>query len=127
MISKELYLAFRQELDKMWVPVILDNLECIEYIQYDGKIVGMVAGEIGYIDCVYVLPEYRRKGLAKMAVLEWYARYGSPSTQLHIIHENKTALKFWHSLFKLKMLETNITDALYEIICRKDSTDESTL
>lgn len=123
MNKKEMYLAFRKELDEIWVPVILDNIECIEYIQYDGKIVGMVAGDVGYIDCVYVLPEYRRKGLAKRAVLEWYARYGTPSTQLHIIHQNKVALKFWHSLFILKMIETNITDALYKIICRKENNE----
>lgn len=119
MTNKEMYLAFRKELDEIWVPVILDRLEYIEYIQYDGKTVGMVAGDIGYIDCVYVLPEYRRKGLAKKAVLEWHARYGTPSTRLHIIHKNKVALKFWHSLFNLKMIETNITDALYEILCQK--------
>jgi ribosomal protein S18 acetylase RimI-like enzyme len=116
MRTLDMYLQFRQELDKIWVPLLLDRLECVEHIVCDGKTVGMVAGEIGYIDCVYVLPEYRRKGLAKRAVLEWYARYGEPSTRLHIINNNETAKKFWNNLFQLKPLEVNITDTLYEIV-----------
>ena len=114
----ELYLKFREELDRICVPTILNVLEHIEYIICDGKIVGLVGGNIGYIDVVYVLPEYRRKGLAKKAVLEWYNRYQSPyvHTKLHIINNNFPALHFWESIFDIREIEHNDIDTLYKII-----------
>ncbi|MBQ8540551.1 MAG: GNAT family N-acetyltransferase [Clostridia bacterium] len=114
----ELYLKFRQELDKICVPVILENLKCVEYIEHDGKTVGMVGGVLGYIDIVYVLPEYRRKGLAKKAVLEWYNKYQAPyeNTRLHIINNNIPALNFWKSIFELWEVGHNEFDTLYEIL-----------
>lgn len=127
MTSKELYLAFRRELDEMCVPLILEECECTEYLVCDGKIVGMVTGTPTYIDCVYVVPGYRRKGLAKRAVLEWYERYRSryEPVRLHIINNNEVAKKFWHSLFALDSLGSNNVDTLYEILHRKDASDES--
>ena len=117
----ELYLKFRQELDKICVPVILETLNCVEYIMYDGKTVGMVGGVLGYIDVVYVLPEYRRKGLAKKAVLEWYNRYKTPyeNTRLHIINNNDIALNFWKSIFELWEIDHNEIDTMYEILSVK--------
>lgn len=118
MNSIEMYKEFRKELDEMCIPLILDEMDCIEYIVCDGKTVGMVCGTIGYIDCVYVLPEYRRKGLAKRAVLEWYARYQKPyeNTRLYIINNNEVAKKFWNSLFELTAVQSCGVDTLYEII-----------
>lgn len=117
-IGVELYLKFRQELDKLCVPVILDNLCFVECIVCDGKTVGIVGGDRGYIDVVYVLPEYRRKGLAKRAVLEWYNRYKAPyeNTRLHIINNNIPALQFWNSIFDLWEIGHNEIDTLYEIL-----------
>ena len=116
--SLELYLKFREELGRMCVPVILESLECIEHIVYDGRTVGMVGGNSGYIDVVYVLPEYRRQGLAERAVREWFRRYGKNEyTRLHIINNNAPALRFWRKLFDLEMLESNEVDTLYKI-CR---------
>ena len=118
----ELYLKFRRELDTLCVPIILDTLDYVEYIVYDGKTVGMVGGNLGYIDVVYVLPEYRRKGLAKKAVLEWYNRHKSPyeNTKLHIINNNIPALRFWESIFDLWEIGHNEIDTLYEILNVKD-------
>jgi ribosomal protein S18 acetylase RimI-like enzyme len=114
----KLYLKFRQELDKMCVPVILNTLDHIEYITYDEKTVGMVCGNSEYIDAVYVLPKYRRKGFAKTAVLQWYNRYKSPyqNVRLHIINNNIPALKFWNSIFHLRVISANEIDTLYEIL-----------
>ena len=116
-----LYLKFREELDKICVPVILENLDYIVDIKCDGKLVGIVGGNAGYIDVVYILPEYRRKGLAKKAVLEWYKRYKSQyeNTKLHIINNNVLALKFWKSLFRLRAITSNAVDTLYEILKAK--------
>lgn len=118
----ELYLKFREELDRICVPVILDTFDCIEYIVYDRETVGMVVGNHGYIDAVYVLPKYRRKGLAKKAVLEWYNRYRAPheNTRLYIINNNDSALNFWKSLFELREIGHNEIDTLYEILGIKE-------
>ena len=114
--SLELYLKFREELDRMCVPVILESLECIEHIVYDGKTVGIVGGNPDYIDIVYVLPEYRLKGLAERAVREWYRRYGRDTvTTVHIINNNAPALRFWHKLFDLEIVARNEVDSLYVI------------
>lgn len=118
--TTDMYLNFRQELDKIWVPVVIENTDCIEQITHNGEVVGIICGTPYYIDCVYVMPEYRRKGIAKKAVLEYYERYGSDRhIKLHILNNNTVALKFWHSLFNLKPIEQNLTETLYEIICRK--------
>lgn len=125
MNSVEMYFKFREELDKMCVPVIVENLTCVEYIVCDDKVVGMVGGVRGYIDCVYVLPEYRRRGLAKKAVLEWYNRYKSPyeNTRLHIINNNVPALKFWKSIFKLRIIDVNNVDTMYDILGVKEGAE----
>ena len=122
MTKVDLYLKFRAELDKIWVPVWVGLMDCVELICCDDKLVGMVCGDLGYIDVVYVLPEYRRKGLAKTAVLEWWKRYKSAdqNTHLHIINNNEVALRFWNSLFVLREVEKSETDTLYEILMAKD-------
>ena len=113
-----LYREFRNELDKICVPEIL-KCETTKYIMCDGRKVGILCtrdDEWGkYIDCVYIIPEYRRKGLAKSAVMEWYRKHRGKNVRLHIINQNKGAYKFWTSLFDLEELEWNFVDALYRI------------
>lgn len=112
----EMYSKFRQELDKMCIPLILGNV-WIERIYYKDKMVGMLCANEQYIDCVYIEPEYRNKGLAKKKVLEWYEKHkNSPfGIKLHIINNNEVAKKFWNSLFELTELDRNRVDTLYEI------------
>ncbi|MBO5909354.1 MAG: GNAT family N-acetyltransferase [Clostridia bacterium] len=116
----DIYYKFREELDKMVVPDIVESLECVEYIVCDGAIVGMVGGNPDYIDIAYILPEYRRKGLTKRAVMEWYKRYSNGSTRLHIINKNTVAYKFWHKLFELERIGSNPIDTLYQITKAKE-------
>ena len=119
--TEDFYLEFRRELDKIWVPILLENTDCIEQITYNGKPVGIICGTPTYIDCVYVMPEYRKKGIAKKAVLEYYERYGADKPiRVHIINNNTAALKFWNALFKLKPIAENLIDTLYEIEGRVD-------
>lgn len=117
----DLYLKFRAELDKMWIPIWLETMD-VEYICVDDKNIGMVCGSLGYIDAVYILPEYRRKGLAKKAVLDWYNKHKLPyeKTRLHIINNNNVALKFWNSIFVLRAVVKNETETLYEILRVKE-------
>ena len=112
----ELYTDFRKELDKMAIPLIYNELKIIQPIMAEGKTVGVICGATDYIDCVYIMPEYRRKGLARKAVLDFVKGNLHYGIRLHIINTNKVALKFWNSLFVLKYIGSNSVDTLYEII-----------
>ena len=110
----ELYLKFRQELDKVCVPDILQMFDTKE-ITFEGETVGILCASPDYIDCIYILPEYRRKGLAKKAVLEHYLEHRAYDMRLHIIHKNRVAKRFWHSIFDLENVGGNELDGLYRI------------
>lgn len=92
----------------------------IEPIKADGKIVGMVGGLTDYIDCVYVKPEYRRRGLARQAVLKFVEGNLDYGIRLHIINNNNVAYDFWSKIFELKKIGTNAVDTLYEIVKIKE-------
>ena len=112
----DLYKSFRTELDDMCVPLIIDELRIIRPIIADGNVVGMIGGFADYIDCLYVLPEYRRRGLARKAVLEYVEGKFSYGIRLHIINNNEVAKKFWNSLFIMTEVCSNHVDTLYEIV-----------
>lgn len=113
MMNDWYYAKFRQELDKMCIPLILNCVDTRD-IECDGNKVGILCTVDDYIDCVYVLPEYRRKGLAKKAVLDWLKDTKLKEVRLHIIHNNIGAIRFWTSIFDLTILESRELDALYE-------------
>ena len=115
------YLDFRKEIDKICVPEILKYLKTIP-ICYNNKQVGIFCYVIQpthtYIDCIYVEPEYRKKGLATKTVLDFdNAIYDE--IRLHIINENKVAYDFWNSIFDLEEIESNAVDTLYKVVGRK--------
>ncbi len=122
MDNVELYLKFRKELDKICVPEILKCVET-EPIYCDQKKVGIFCHVeqpyFSYIDCLYIEPEYRNRGLATDKVIEWYRKQKKKEIRLHIINENKPALKFWTSLFNLELIEENGIDSLFRIIGEK--------
>ena len=123
----DLYKSFRAELDDMCIPHIIDDLRIIRPIVADGKIVGMIGGFVDYIDCLYVLPEYRRRGLARKAALEYVEGNLGYGIYLHIINNNEAAKKFWHSLFELKEIGSNDIDTMYEIVgVRKEQDHDRT-
>ena len=105
----KLYTKFRKELDKMCIPLIIDELK-VEPIIYKNKIVGMIAYTYNYIECVYVKPRYRRKGLAKAAVEKLIK---GRNMRLHIINNNTVAYKFWNDNFKLEVITSDNVDTLY--------------
>lgn len=114
------YKDFRKELDNMCVPLIIDELKRIEPIIADGVLVGMVGGFTDYIDCVYVKPEYRRKGLARKAVLKFVEDNLNYGIRLRIINNNDVAYNFWSSIFELREIGRNSVDSLYEIVKVKE-------
>lgn len=112
-ITERLYLRFRQELDRMCVKSILGMCETAPIFS-GGKIVGILCTCDNYIDCIYVLPEYRKRGLAKRAVIGFYERNGRHTLRLHIINNNSVALEFWNSIFNLRKIGHSPIDSLYE-------------
>ena len=117
----KMYLKFRNELDKICVPVILSELHMQIYdIKYNNKVVGMMCANPDYIDCVYIQPEYRRKGLAKKQVLNFVKEHIRYGVRLHIINNNEPAKAFWNNLFDLKVVGGNQLDTLYEIVRIKE-------
>lgn len=123
----ELYKQFRQELDDICIPMILDDDEMeITEILYDKKIVGMLCTYQDYIDCIYVLPEYRRKGLAKQTVLDWFRKDWHRSIYLAILHRNMVAKQFWSSLFVLEEVSSNSVDTLYKVVGVKSQDTKET-
>ena len=121
----DLYKSFRAELDDMCIPLIIDELRIVHPVIADGEVVGMIGGFTDYIDCMYVLPEYRKRGLARKAALKYVHGKLSYGIRLRIINNNEVAKKFWHSIFVLKEIGNNSVDTLYEIVdVRKEKTDE---
>ena len=116
-----LYTRFRKELDQLCIPKILASPNInVQDIVYKNKVVGIFCVYPNYIDCVYILPEYRRKGLAKKTILEWFSKHRNQSIRLHIINNNEVAKVFWHQLFDLRVIDFNPIDALYEIVNIKE-------
>lgn len=115
------YLKFRKEIDQICVPEIFKCVKTIP-ICYNNKQVGIFCYAIQpthtYIDCIYVEPEYRKKGLATKTVLDFdNAIYDE--IRLHIINKNKVAHDFWNSIFDLEEIESNAVDTLYKVVGRK--------
>ena len=111
----ELYLQFRRELDKICVPEIL-KLNQPKLIKKDNEVVGLLCASPDYIDCIYILPEHRRKGIAKETLVEHWNENKNYDMRLHIINNNEPALKFWNSIFKIVNLGENEIDTLYRIV-----------
>lgn len=115
----EMYLKFRKELDNICVPEILEYVST-NLIFCGGKQVGifcyLITPEHIYIDCLYIEPEYRRKGLAKKAVLDFYKKCAfQREIRLHIIDKNKVAYGFWNGIFDIESIEGSFVDTLYKI------------
>ena len=112
--EREMYFRFRNEIDSYVLPILIENGAIFKRIEVRKQLVGYLMVIDGYIDGLFVSPGYRREGLGKKAVMEYIQDYGLPKS-LHIVNTNKVAKKFWHSIFKMRMLEKNEVDTLWEI------------
>lgn len=112
--EREMYFRFRNEIDSYVLPILIENGAIFKRIEVRKQLVGYLMVIDGYIDGLFVSPGYRREGLGKKAVMEYIQDYGLPKS-LHIVNTNKVAKKFWHSIFKMRMLEKNEIDTLWEI------------
>ena len=112
--NRRFYALFRRELDRYCIPLIL-NISEISPIFHEGRQVGFLSVVGDYLDGLFILPEYRRMGLGKKAVLEWIEAHGMPRT-LHIVNSNLGAKRFWEELFELAVVDENEVDTLYSIV-----------
>lgn len=112
----QLYRQFRDEIDHYCFP-LLKEMAGDNYIEikYEDKVVGFLIVVCGYVDGLYVEPEYRGKGLAKQAVLN-YLNNGGYINTLHIVNNNDVAKKFWNSILNLEVLDSSPVDTLYRVV-----------
>ena len=114
----KLYKEFRKELDEYAVPLIINNVNYVT-LMYENEKVGFACLVGDYLDAFYILPEYRRKGIGTIMVKNLYKKH--KFKRLHIINRNIPALEFWKKNFKLKEIEFNFCDTLYEIEGEKNN------
>lgn len=113
----QLYKQFRNEIDTLSFPLMRNMAGKDNYreIKYDDRVVGFLIVIRGYVNGIYVEPEYRNKGLARQAVLDYLNEGGFIAT-LHIINTNTVAKKFWNSIFILEEIDTSPVDTLYRVL-----------
>ena len=114
MTQLEMYHRFREEIDDFAYPLIERMANKVVLRKGEEEIGFIMVCENGYIDSMWVNPKYRRQGFGRKLVLDYINKHGMPRT-LHIVNTNKVAKKFWHSIFKMRMLEKNEIDTLWEI------------
>ena len=121
---REMYFAFRNTMDCYCFPLIKEWATKQEgfitlYDENDDKSkrkpVGFLIVIDGYVDGIYVMPEHRRKGIAKKAVMD-YLKNGGVITRLHIIRTNTPALNFWKRIFVLEPENDCPVDVLYNVV-----------
>lgn len=116
---KSLFLDCMREVEAYYVDDLLKQLDSYQ-IYTDGKLVGILLTQPHYIHSVYVLPEYRRQGLAKEAVITWYLNRGDQyvdiPVKLDVVDKNKAAVDFWHCIFDLHVEELDSVSHRYTVI-----------
>lgn len=125
---RDMYLAFRKTMDDYCFPLIKEWATKQKgfitlYDENDDKSkhnpVGFLIVIDGYVDGIYVMPEHRRKGIAKKAVMD-YLKSGGVITRLHIIRTNTPALNFWKSILVLEPENDCPVDVLYHVVRLRD-------
>lgn len=121
MTEKEMYVDFRKTIANLVYPSLVRFAgNGWRQIRCDGKQVGFLCVTDGYVEGIYVEPTYRRRGLARKAVMDYLAD-GWKIDRLHIVGANKGALAFWESMFVLLAIQSDDVETLY--LVGKDKTD----
>ena len=117
--EQQMFLDFRKELDTMCFPVLEKWAErsrkgTMKTMYCNDQKAGFLMVIDGYVEGIYVKPEYRRQGIAEQAVKD-YVDNGGLIDRLHIIKGNDPAWKFWHKLFDLIIIDECDVDRLYSV------------
>jgi len=92
------------------------EIERREQITLNGEVVGVIGGYSNYINCLFVKPEHRRKGLAREAVLKFVEGNLDKGIKIHILNNNAEGIAFFNSVFELNIVYKSEIDTLYEIL-----------
>lgn len=115
--TQAMYMAFRKTIDEYFFPLIkrwAKEQGGYLVLKDEGEPVGFLIVVDGYVDGIYVKPEHRRKGIARKAVID-YINNGGVIERLHVVRSNKTALKFWKSIFVMTVVGSSPVDVLYGV------------
>lgn len=118
MTDCELYIKFRTEIETMYAPYVLAECDEVISITDNDTIVGLLCVKDKYIQGLYILPEHRKRGYGKKAIIDYIKQYGMLK-DLTILNTNHVAKAFWDSLFELEAIETNKIDTYYKITALK--------
>ena len=111
----EMYLDFRKHIDTLCFHGIQKEAGTgYHRIWCGGELAGFLMVINGYVDAIYVKPEYRRQGCGRAAVVNFLIS-GGHIKSLHILNNNKPAKAFWESLFDLKVENMTEIDTLYRV------------
>ena len=102
----------------------MGGLRMITVPDEDGdSVVGFMAVIRGCVEALYVMPEYRRKGLARQAVESYLDensnRVDLPVNSIHLMHTGsaaREAMQFWSKIFQTKRVQSTLVDAYYDVV-----------
>lgn len=123
MTDLEMFLNFRKEIDTLAFPLLQEYGDFVPII-YDNQKVGFLLVIDGYVEGIWVQPEYRRKGLAKKAVLD-YINNGGEINILDVVKTNVSADLFWNSIFVMEQLHTTFCDKRYRVLGVKENESDN--
>ena len=83
--------------------ICYDGSTCVGMIEGQIKIAGVMSGlgKIGNIAHLFILPQYRKRGLARKLYeiqTNWFLSKRVSNLTLEVVHGNEGALAFWESL-----------------------------
>lgn len=114
-VELEMYLDFRKHLDTLCFHTIQKEAGAgYKRIMCGEELAGFLIVINGYVDAIYVKPEYRRQGLGRDAIVSFLIS-GGHIDSLHILNNNKQAKAFWESLFELKVVSKTAVETLYQV------------
>lgn len=117
----DMYLDFRKHIDTLCFRNIQKEAGTgYQRIWCGEELAGFLIVINGYVDAIYVKPEYRRQGLGRSAIVNFLI-CGGCIKALHILNNNEPAKAFWESLFELKEDNGTAVDTLYHVILPKQS------
>ena len=124
MASQGMKLHLTKDGAQRWYEGIRNGLERfgrLAVAEQDGTVIGFAQGDIklapehlggariGHIAHLYVVPEYRRSGCARLLAIslnEWMSSKDVTSIELQVVHGNEAGLAFWGSLgFEPELLQ----------------------
>lgn len=111
----DLYLKFRRELDLIEFKSLKQMVD-VKRITYCRKQVGfLIVRDDGFIEGIYVEPNYRRRGLATKAVRDYLKSGKYEVDRVGILDDNSAAHNFWNKLFILYPVEDYGTYKVYSV------------